>query len=548
MDQLGFSLYLITDRAAAPRPPADVVEECLAAGLRAVQLREKDLEARDLLALADTLRESTRRHGARLIVNDRADVALAAGADGVQRTHASLPVPALRAITPPGFLVGASVHSVAEARGRRAEGADFIVFGPVYDTASKRRYGPPQGLASARGGCPRGGPPGAGGGRAHAGARARGARGRRGGRRGDRRDLRRRAPRGRHEGVPRRAGASLMAAPAVVVVGGGIIGCATAADLAKRGLPRDALRAREPGRRGLERGGGAAGAARRLPEPGPFHRLAIESWRLYPGVASELRDADRRGRRAHDRGHALPAATRPREIEAARLRLAWPLAGEFGIEVVEGSDLRALEPALSKDVRAALFVRGDHWVNNQRLVTAYAAAAAARGVTVRTGAEVSRILIEGGRARGVLVDGEAVHADAVLLAAGAWSGPLAASSASGCRWRRCAARCWRSAMSPPLITRAVHGDDIYVVPRPSGEILIGATVEHAGFLRAVTPDGLGRPHRRRGRASCPRSAAAGHPLLVRLPALGARRPAGARARGRTSRASSRPPRTTATAS
>jgi thiamine-phosphate pyrophosphorylase len=148
VDQLGFSLYLITDRAAACRPPADVVEECLAVGLRAVQLREKDLEARDLLALADTLREATRRHGARLIVNDRADVALAASADGVQRTHASLPVAALREITPAGFLVGASVHSEAEARDATAQGADFIVFGPVYDTASKRRYGPPQGLAA----------------------------------------------------------------------------------------------------------------------------------------------------------------------------------------------------------------------------------------------------------------------------------------------------------------------------------------------------------------------------------------------------------------
>ena len=148
MDQLGFSLYLITDRAAASRPPADVVEECLAAGLRAVQLREKDLEARDLLTLADTLREATQRHGARLIVNDRADVALAASADGVQRTHSSLPVSALRGFTPPGFLVGASVHSEAEARDAAAQGADFIVFGPVYDTASKRRYGPPQGLAA----------------------------------------------------------------------------------------------------------------------------------------------------------------------------------------------------------------------------------------------------------------------------------------------------------------------------------------------------------------------------------------------------------------
>ena len=148
MDELGFRLYLITDRSVSPRPPADVVEECLAAGLRAVQLREKDLPTRELLELADTLRTATRRHGARLLVNDRADVALAAGADGVQRTHVSLPVSALRAIAPAGFLVGASVHSEAEAREAVAQGAGFVVFGPVYDTPSKRRYGPPQGLAA----------------------------------------------------------------------------------------------------------------------------------------------------------------------------------------------------------------------------------------------------------------------------------------------------------------------------------------------------------------------------------------------------------------
>ncbi|HEX7212778.1 MAG TPA: thiamine phosphate synthase [Methylomirabilota bacterium] len=148
MDQLGFSLYLITDRRTASRPPADIVDECLGAGLRAVQLREKDLAVRELLALAKELRESTRRHGARLVVNDRADVALAAGADGVQRTHTSLPVPALRAISPPGFLIGASTHSLAEARQAEADGADFVVFGPVYDTPSKRAFGAPQGLGA----------------------------------------------------------------------------------------------------------------------------------------------------------------------------------------------------------------------------------------------------------------------------------------------------------------------------------------------------------------------------------------------------------------
>lgn len=143
---LGFSLYLVTDRSSTARSLPDVVEECLAAGLKAVQLREKDLAVRELLDLASTLRESTQRHGARLLINDRADVALAVNADGVQRTHESLPVAALRGIATPPFLIGASAHSEAEACAAVGDGADFVVFGPVYDTPSKRRYGAPQGV------------------------------------------------------------------------------------------------------------------------------------------------------------------------------------------------------------------------------------------------------------------------------------------------------------------------------------------------------------------------------------------------------------------
>jgi thiamine-phosphate pyrophosphorylase len=147
VDELGFSLCLVTDRSMVTGTLEEAVEECLGAGLKAVQLREKDLAPRELLALAQHLRESTRHHGAKLIVNDRADVALAVGADGVHRTGHSLPVSAIRSISPPGVLIGASIHSVADARAAKPEGADFLFFGPVYDTPSKRRYGPPQGLA-----------------------------------------------------------------------------------------------------------------------------------------------------------------------------------------------------------------------------------------------------------------------------------------------------------------------------------------------------------------------------------------------------------------
>lgn len=146
MDQLDFSLYLVTDRAAVGRPLAEVIDECLAAGLRAVQLREKDLAVGELLTLATEVCEVTHRHGARLLINDRADVALAVGADGVQRTHLSLPVAAVRRVLPAPALIGASVHTPAEVDA--AAEADFLVYGPVYDTPSKRQYGPPQGLAA----------------------------------------------------------------------------------------------------------------------------------------------------------------------------------------------------------------------------------------------------------------------------------------------------------------------------------------------------------------------------------------------------------------
>jgi thiamine-phosphate pyrophosphorylase len=148
VNKLGFSLCLVTNRSQVAGSLEAAVETCLEAGLKAVQLREKELEVRDLLSLASRFRELTHRHGARLLVNDRADVALAVGADGVQRTATSLPVWALRSISPSGFMIGASIHSVAEARIAEPEGADFLVFGPVYDTASKRQYGPPQGLAA----------------------------------------------------------------------------------------------------------------------------------------------------------------------------------------------------------------------------------------------------------------------------------------------------------------------------------------------------------------------------------------------------------------
>ena len=111
-----------------------------------MQLREKDLGAAELARLGRALRAATAAHGATLIVNDRVDVALAVGADGVQRTTTSLAIADILAIADKRLRVGASVHALEEAVSAAEAGADWIIFGPVYDTPFKRAYGPPQGL------------------------------------------------------------------------------------------------------------------------------------------------------------------------------------------------------------------------------------------------------------------------------------------------------------------------------------------------------------------------------------------------------------------
>ena len=145
MDEL--RLTLVTDRTQTRgRELVTVVGECLAAGLPAVQVREKDLGAADLALVCRRLRGLTLDTQALLIVNDRVDVALAVGADAVQRASTSLPVKDIRGLVGGQLKIGASVHSLPEAIEAEINSADWVVFGPVYETPSKRGFGPPQGL------------------------------------------------------------------------------------------------------------------------------------------------------------------------------------------------------------------------------------------------------------------------------------------------------------------------------------------------------------------------------------------------------------------
>jgi len=142
---LDFRLYFVTDRKQTNgRPLIDVVHAALDGGVRAVQLREKDLEGGELYQLASTLRDLTFRYQARLFINDRIDVALAVEADGIHLGQTSFPVLTARQLLGSKKLIGVSTHSQEEIDA--ASGADFLLFGPVYFTPSKAAYGEPQGI------------------------------------------------------------------------------------------------------------------------------------------------------------------------------------------------------------------------------------------------------------------------------------------------------------------------------------------------------------------------------------------------------------------
>jgi thiamine-phosphate pyrophosphorylase len=139
-----FSLLAISDRVSLRLPFEEWLRALAAAGIGAVQLREKDLADRALYDLARRARAAL-PPPVRLLINGRADVALAAGADGVHLPADGVPVAALRRRFGSGMLIGRSAHRLAEVERARDEGADYVTFGPVYATPGK---GPAAGVAA----------------------------------------------------------------------------------------------------------------------------------------------------------------------------------------------------------------------------------------------------------------------------------------------------------------------------------------------------------------------------------------------------------------
>lgn len=148
-------LYLITRGATteATAPDSEEFREIVlqasaasTAGVQLIQIREKQLTARVLFELARAVVDTVHGSSTKVLINDRADIAASAGADGVHLTTTSLTPDVIRKAFGTRFLIGASTHSLAEARDGFRQGADFAVFGPIFHSPSKATYGPPLGV------------------------------------------------------------------------------------------------------------------------------------------------------------------------------------------------------------------------------------------------------------------------------------------------------------------------------------------------------------------------------------------------------------------
>ncbi len=148
MPPIDFRLLLVTDRhQTRGRPLPEILHHAVVAGLPAIQVRERDLPTGELLPLLQEIQSITTPRAVPLIVNDRVDLMMALNLDGVHLRSNSLPAQPVRELAGSRRLIGVSTHSAEDVQRANQQGADYVVFGPIFDTPSKRAFGHPLGLA-----------------------------------------------------------------------------------------------------------------------------------------------------------------------------------------------------------------------------------------------------------------------------------------------------------------------------------------------------------------------------------------------------------------
>ncbi len=286
----------------------------------------------------------------------------------------------------------------------------------------------------------------------------------------------------------------------VVIVGGGIIGCASAYYLSKAGASVTLLERDEVA-------GAASGAAAGILVPpseaipsGAFGDLCRAGVDAYPSLVEALRDETGIDVQYLAPGILLPAGTE-RRAQVLRAVAGWQQGLGLNLEWVEGSPLRLLEPALAESVLGAAYSPQGHHVNPGLLTQALAQAAAGSGAVLKQGTAVVGFLRQGSRVAAVRAsDGDTIAAEHVVLAAGPWTRRVARTLGVDVPTRP--VRGQMLAYRSTAVRHIIWGEDGYLVPKPGGFLFAGATVEDVGFRPRTTHRGLAQV-RRMGTATAP---------------------------------------------
>jgi len=269
----------------------------------------------------------------------------------------------------------------------------------------------------------------------------------------------------------------------VVVVGAGIIGCAVAREVARRGAKTVVLEARAIGAGATQASAGVLAPFIEAPSDGPLHALTVESLSLYDEfVASVARDAHVAVE--YRRCGTLEVAHDPAAIEHLKNLAHWVASKGLEVRWLTPTEVNHLEPALGT-TSGGLLVPSHGYVHATSLTNALAESARRHGAEVRTGTHVDSISAINREAE-VRAGSDVYRATMVVLAAGSWSSTLAPDAdVSPVRGQLLRVRWDR-----PQIQRIVWSERCYLVPWTDGTLLIGATVEHVGFDERVTGGGV----------------------------------------------------------
>jgi glycine oxidase len=277
----------------------------------------------------------------------------------------------------------------------------------------------------------------------------------------------------------------------VLVIGAGIVGCACAYELAKAGARVTVV---EYGRAGMQATNAAAGILAPYSEaesPSEMMRFRTRGLREYPALVAELEERCGFGVEFQQRG-LLRLAFDDGEADGLRRRWAWQREMGIAAEWLDATAVHELEPRVSDRALAGVFWPDEAWVSNQLMALALQRAAVGLGVAVREGAPVTHIWRKGERVGAIEAGSETHECDTVVLAAGARSGQIAAKVGATLPVMPVRGQMLALGGMQAPISHVVSSDAGYLVPRANGLIFAGATVEHVGFRRRTTKDGMRR--------------------------------------------------------